>query len=391
MKILVAHNRYRSDRPSGENAAVDSEVAALREHGAHVVRQDVSSDVIGAKHSAKVQAAVGPVFAPEGVRRFQELLAQERPDIVHLHNVFPLISPWVIRVAANNGIPVVQTVHNYRHTCVAGLHFRDGNACFDCPSSALPLPAVQHACYRGSRLQSVAMAAGQVLHRRTWGLVSHFFAVSQYQAEYLVRLGLPSERLSVKANVVPDSGPPRALGRDVVFVGRLDEAKGVRQLLDAWVGLRRPPHVRLVIAGDGHLQSLVTERAQIDDSIIYVGLQAPGSVRAVLESAQVVVVPSQLAETFGLVAVEALAAGRPVIASRRGALQEIVDGAVGWIVEPDAKGLRLALQEALSPEAGLVHLAEAARSRYVNRYSGAAVVRQLLEEYDRVLRHHGSS
>src|SRR4051794_15577628 len=167
MRVLVAHNRYRASSPSGENQLVAAEIDLLRAGGVDVVPLLTDSDDLTGPLGA-LRGAPGPIYSPSGVRGFKRLLAQTRPDVVHLHNVYPLISPYVVRVAARAGVPVVQTVHNYRHGCVNGLHLRDGHPCTDCLGTRLGLPAVRHGCYRDSRLQTVPMTIGQVVHRPTW-------------------------------------------------------------------------------------------------------------------------------------------------------------------------------------------------------------------------------
>src|SRR3954453_10594214 len=152
MRVLVAHNFYRSESPSGENQLVRAEVALLRDGGVDVVEMFADSDDLAGVRGA-LRAAPGPVYSPEGVRRFSRLLESSRPDVVHLHQVTPLISPWVVRVAGRYGVPVVQTVHAYRHGCTNGVHLRDGHVCTDCVGTRLGLPAERHGCYRGSLAQ----------------------------------------------------------------------------------------------------------------------------------------------------------------------------------------------------------------------------------------------
>src|SRR2546429_8484212 len=169
MKVLVAHNRYSSAQPSGENTVVDAETAQLRAAGVEVVPCLRSSDEIGSLPlRQKALLPLGPIISPSAVKALRSVIASERPDIVHLHNPYPLISPWVVRTAQAHGLPVVQTVHNSRQVCANGLYFRDGHICHDCRGRAVPLPAVLHGCYRGPRAQSVLMATALTLHRGTW-------------------------------------------------------------------------------------------------------------------------------------------------------------------------------------------------------------------------------
>src|SRR3954451_10914811 len=159
MKVVVAHNRYAAAAPSGENVIVDAEIAQLRAAGVTVLPFLRSSDDIGALPLLdKALLPVSPIYNRHAQRDLARLLAAERPDLVHLHNPYPLLSPWVIRTAHAHGLPVIQTVHNYRQVCASGLYFRDGHICTDCKGRAFGLPAVIHSCYRGSKAQSAAMA-----------------------------------------------------------------------------------------------------------------------------------------------------------------------------------------------------------------------------------------
>ncbi|MCX6418521.1 MAG: glycosyltransferase [Actinobacteria bacterium] len=157
----------------------------------------------------------------QGVREFTELLESEKPDVVHIHNVYPLISPWVIRTAHKAGIPIVMTVHNFRLDCVAGTYLRDGKVCTDCTSTSFAMPAITHGCYRGSSIQSVPMVMSRSIHRSTWQLVDRFIALTGFHQEFLVRMGIAPDRIVVRPTSVTDPGAGTAPGKDVLFVGRL--------------------------------------------------------------------------------------------------------------------------------------------------------------------------
>src|ERR1700712_1366446 len=294
MRVLVAHNLYRSSAPSGENQLVRAEIELLRDGGVEVVGLIQDSDDIPDGIRGLLDAAPGPVYSRDGVRRFTRLLEEHRPDVVHLHNVFPLISPYVVRVAARHGVPVVQTVHNYRHGCVNGLHLRDGHTCTDCVGTRLGLPAVQHGCYRGSRAQTGPMAVGQVVHRRTWHRgVARFLALTAFMRDQLVATGIDQERISIRPTWVPDPGLADRAGRDVLFLGRLDQGKGVDLLLDAWRIAGRRSGRNLVLAGDGPLQRAVERAADEDPTVRWAGRLDPAGVAQAMRDAAYVAVPSR--------------------------------------------------------------------------------------------------
>ena len=310
--------------------------------------------------------------------------AASSPDIARTWSMCtthsPMISPWVVRVAANAKVPVVQTVHNYRHNCVRGTYFRDGALCEDCRGRS-PWPAVLHACYRGSRAESAAMALALVAHRSTWLRVDRFLAVSAFVGEHLVAAGIPRERVSVKANVVPDPGIPHPPGRTVLFAARLDREKGALLLLEAW-RLSRPQGYRLVIAGDGEDAAEVASAASSMDDVEYVGAVGRERMQSLMRDAGVVAVPSLWYEGAPMSIVEAWSHGRPVIASAIGSLSAMVDDRTGWLAEPTAEGFARVLGS-LDP-ASIASRGVSARAAYQQTSTPAAVLRDLLAAYEAV-------
>ncbi|GEB56009.1 glycosyltransferase [Streptomyces gardneri] len=388
MHVLVVHNRYSSAQPSGENRVVDEEVGLLRAAGHRVDVFERRSDDIAAR-SLLAKAAV-PLLVPWNPAVRTELTARlraERPDVVHVHNVFPLLSPAVLAACADAGVPVVATLHNYTQVCPPGTLHRDGRPCTECVGSATALPAVRHGCYRNSRLATVPLAVSlSVNRRRWWSGVERFFCISAAQRDVLVRSGMPAERLVVKHNFVPDPGVTRAgTGEHLLFLGRLAETKGVRLLMAAWDAIAADGglDVPLVIAGAGPLESEVSAWAAGRDDVRYVGLYDPAQCRRAVARSVAVVAPSMSLETFGLVVAEAMAAGVPAVAAAHGAFVELVDdGVTGLLHAPgDAASLaarlrRIATEPALNREMGL-----AARRRYERDFSPAVGLERLVEEY----------
>jgi glycosyltransferase involved in cell wall biosynthesis len=380
VRVLVAHNRYRSSAPSGENRLVDAEIALLRDAGVDVVPMVTDSEDISSGARGVLQAAPGPIYSPSGVRHFRRLLDDSRPDVVHLHNVYPLISPYVVRVAGRAGIPVVQTVHNYRHGCVNGLHLRDGRPCTDCLGTRLGLPAVRHGCYRGSRAQTVPMTIGQNVHRSTWRQgVAQYLVLTSFMRDKLVATGVSADRVRVRPTWVPDPGGAGAPGRDVLFVGRLDEAKGVDRLLDAWAR-GRPDGRRLVVAGDGPMASLVDDARQHDPSISWLGAVSSERVADAMRDAAYVVVPSRFFEGYPLVVAEAFGRGRAVLTVSGGSVGTIVTDETGWVVDPTAEALSASIRQITDDEAA--QRGFAARAAYDRHNSPASALASLVDIYE---------
>ncbi|MEH0974539.1 glycosyltransferase, partial [Micromonospora sp. CPCC 205546] len=325
MRIVVAHNRYREAQPSGENTIVDAEIAQLTAAGVEVLPFIRSSDEIPSmSKSAKALLPISPIWAPRAQEDLSRLITERRPDVLHLHNPYPLISPWIVRTAHRHGVPVVQTVHNYRQVCSSGLYFRDGMICQDCRGRALGVPAIVHRCYRGSRAQSALMATTLAVHRGTWRSVDRFVALTSAVADHLRDYGIPAERIVVKPNGIPDPGAPAPLGDGFLYMARLSPEKGLGLLLDAW---RRHPDGALGplrIAGDGELRPLAEAAAAERADVTYLGPLDRAGVRAAVEASAVIIAASTWHDVLPTVIIEAFSAGRPVLGTALGGIPYLV-------------------------------------------------------------------
>lgn len=387
MKVVIAHNRYSSAQPSGENVMVDAEIAQLRSAGVEVIPFIRSSDEIGGLSVAdKAMLPLSPIWAPGAQRDLKVLLRAERPDIFHLHNPYPLLSPWVVRTAHAHGVPVVQTIHNYRHVCAAATFVRDGRVCHDCVGRRFAMPAITHSCYRGSKAQSVIMATTLAVHRGTWHSVDRFIALTDGVADYLRGYGIPAEHITVKPNAVADPGIPTPPGSDFLFVGRLSAEKGVELLLNAWA--RHPDGTQgtLRVIGDGPLRPAVEAAAAIRSDIDFVGLTDNVAAQAAMRAAGVLVVPSTWHDVLPTVIIEALANGRAVLGTNLGGIPYLVGAgtpaAAGWVVEPTVDDLAGGLAVA---RAGATEVAGVARERYLSTFSPEVVLSELLKAYENTI------
>ncbi|MEU0962119.1 glycosyltransferase family 4 protein [Micromonospora aurantiaca] len=412
MRIVVAHNRYREAQPSGENTIVDAEIAQLTAAGVEVLPFLRSSDEIPSMSKpAKALLPISPIWAPKAQHDLDRLLTEHRPDVLHLHNPYPLLSPWVVRTAHKRGVPVVQTVHNYRQVCSSGLYFRDGVICQDCRGRTLGVPAIVHRCYRNSRAQSALMATTLAVHRPTWKSVDRYIALTTAVADHLRDYGIPDERIVVKPNAVPDPGTPAPSGNGFLFMGRLSPEKGLDLLLAAWrrhpVGALGP----LRIAGDGELRPLAEAAAAERPDVLYLGQLDRSGVRAALADSSVVLATSTWHDVLPTVIIEALAAGRPVLGTALGGIPYLVgadgprepagtgpaevataapgDGRValpsgvqrgeaGWVVAPEVDVLAAALPLAAA-EARM--LAGPAQSRYERTFHPDVITKRLIDIY----------
>ncbi len=392
MRVLVAHSRYRSAIPSGENQVVDREIAALEALGYDVIRFERDSDQI--EHWPLLKKAGLPgrvVWSRESYRGMRQALADRRPDVVHVHNTFPLLSPAVLYACRDAQVPVVASLHNYRLLCAVGSFFRDGAVCHDCVDGSA-IRAVGHGCYRDSRLATAPIVVANSAHRRAWkAMVSAYVFVSASQRDLMSSLGLPPERVFVRHNLVPRRPKPQPLVRDgsVLYAGRLEESKGVRLLMAGWDRyLDRPGQagragLRLVIAGSGTLDREVAAWAAARPSVVMLGHADAPRCRDLMARARAVLLPSAFEEPFGLVAVEAMAAGTPPIAAGHGAFCELITAGVdGVLFNPgDAEALGLAIADVgNNPELYEGYGAQAAES-YQKRFDADRNIEQLAEIY----------
>jgi glycosyltransferase involved in cell wall biosynthesis len=333
MRVLLIHNRYR--RSGGEDAVVSRERLLLLDAGHDPILLEVSNDDFRGP-AAALRVAVALTHSRRARSLVAGRLADTRPDIVHVHNFFPLLTPSVFEACADVQVPVVHTLHNYRLLCANGLLLRDGAPCELCVEGT-SYNAVRYACYRESRLVSAPVARMISAHRKrgTWQTgVDRYIALTPFGKALFVRGGLPANKIVVKPNFAPEPTASPVSARNsgyALFLGELTEHKGTRVLLDAWRNVPFDLH----IAGDGPLTDLVREAASANDRIHYLGRLDRCGVEAELAGAAFLVFPSLLYETFGLALVEAFAQATPIVASRLGAAAQIVrDGETGLHFAP---------------------------------------------------------
>lgn len=398
MKILIVHNRYRSAAPSGENRVVDQESAALTASGHDVEHFERHSDDIELWSPARKATLPAQVVWNRAARHaLTAVLRRFHPDVVHVHNTFPLLSPSVLYACKDAGVPVVATIHNYKLMCASGDFFRDGNVCHDC-AGGLPVAALAHRCYRGSAIATMPAVVGAVAHRRAWrDLVSAYIFISASQRQLLSGLALDPARVFVKPNLVPcEVHPSRARQRRVAYVGRLDAAKGVPLLLDAWDRYRAvagDDALRLTIAGSGPLTEHVSRWAASRPSVELAGLLDKRRCFELLAGSRAVLLPSQWEETFGLVVVEGMAVGTPAVAAAHGSFPELVtDGVDGVLFRPgDPADLARALRDVDEDPGRFAAYGQRARSVYEHRFDPTQNISQLVDIYQFATRHRVST
>ena len=382
MKILLCHSYYT--QRGGEDRSFEEERELLLANG-HQVSEYVrrNEELVGA---GGVKAALTTLWNRQAARDVAQLIRAHRPDVLHATNTFPLISPSVCDVAHRAGVAVVQALRNYRLLCANSYLMRDGRPCEECVGRAIPWPAVRHGCYRDSAAASAVVGAMQVTHRArgVWrNRVDAFFTLTEFARQKFVDAGLPAEKIHVKYNSVsPDPGVGAGAGGYVALVGRLSPEKGIATALAAWE--RNPMLPPLVVVGGGPLKGQVEEAAARDPRITCLGELSNAEAQRVIGNAAALLMPSLWYETFGRTIAEAYATGAPVVASRLGAMAELVDDGVtgalftaGDPIELAAKVLQITSASAAERDA----MRTAARRAYEGRFLPRHNYTRLLEIY----------
>ncbi|RXH16950.1 glycosyltransferase [Bradyrhizobium guangzhouense] len=374
MKILVAHNRYQGR--GGEDVVFEAEAALLRDAGHTVEMLTVSNEDIDSL-AARIRTTLEVADNPKGKQVISDAIDRFAPDVVHVHNFFPLFSPAIFDVCRQKRVPAVVTLHNYRTICAGGMLMRDGRPCHTCLEAG-HVWGVMHRCYRGSVAGSAASAYMIASHQRrgTWTRAGlRLIALTQFGRSMFVRAGFNADLIDVKPNFMTDPGAPDVNVRreGLLYVGRLSPEKGVDVLLRAVAD----SGMKLRIAGEG--PELAALRAKAPRNVSFLGALSRTQVFAEMSRARALVVPSLWYEGFPMVVVEAFAHGTPVIASALGALAEIVqEGATGLSFPPgNAEVLKRKLTAALADEGFLERAGEAARAAYLQLYTPEENLRQL--------------
>ena len=381
----MIHNRYQ--QPGGEDQVFLAEASLLESYAHRVVRYSTHNDRMAEMN--RLALAGNTLWNSSTYQELRTLIRQERPRVAHFHNTFPLISPAGYYAAKAEGVPVIQTLHNYRLLCPNAQFFRDGRACEDCMGKVIPWPGVVHKCYRGSRAASAVVTAMLATHRasHTWTeMVDMYVVLTEFARRKFIEGGLPARKLTIKPNFVyPDPGPGEGRGGYALFVGRLSPEKGIGTLLAAWERLKE--QIPLKVVGDGPLAELVASAASRYPYLEYLGYRSAEEVHGLLKEASVLIFPSEWYETFGRVAAEAFATATPVIAADIGAVAELVEhGRTGLRFRPgDPEDLAAQVGWFLSHPVEHSRLHREARGEFEAKYTAERNYQTLMKIYESTL------
>lgn len=390
MRILQAHNRHATR--GGADVVMDQEEALLRAAG-----HEVGRFIVEATTQGDLVSAARAVWNGQTLRDAGSLIESFRPDVVHVHTPFPLMSPTIFQAAHRHGVPAVATTHSFRVSCVAGTLRRDGAICEDCVGRRLKLPAIRHRCYHDSVAASASLATSLTLHHVIGTFrsrVARFFTMTDFARDILVRDGIPADHVVVKPNHVADPGPAPAWdsrAKHVLFSGRLVEEKGIRTLLEAWRTADHADYV-LRVCGDGPLRQLVEDAAAVDPSVQPLGWVSSERMQEEQQHAQLTVVPSEWYEAGPpLVLLDSLASATPVLSSdlRNISASVSASGAGGTFSTGDATSLATRLGSMLADDAALRAQGARARTLYEADHTPQRSLDILESTYQDVQRNPG--
>jgi glycosyltransferase involved in cell wall biosynthesis len=378
LRILVVHNRYQM--AGGEDAVARAEIDLLRRNGHAVEVYQRDNRELSGMHA--LDAFAQTVWSRRTTTDLAGITVAFRPDVIHAHNTFPLVSPSLYWHAARMRVPIVQTLHNFRLLCVQGMFLRRSRVCEECIGH-VPWRGVARKCYRESAPQSAAVVTMLGMHR-AFGTyrrkITRYVALNEFCRRKFVEGGLPPSRIAVKPNFVDIERPPMLPRSGALYVGRLSAEKGIGVLVDA---VSASPNVALDVIGSGPESAKVSGRPRINP----LGWLPSDGVYERMRRAAYLVMPSVWYENFPLTLLEAFANGLPVIASRIGALRELVEhGCTGLLFEPgSAQDLARHLAWAEAFPEKMRAMGEKARAVYEARYTSRQNYVRLREIYEDAL------
>ena len=386
MNVLMVHNHYLS--PGGEDESTEAEERLLRDHGHHVESLRVSNQII--QSIGRLRTAAGTIWSGSAYHLVRERLRQRKYDVMHVQNFFPLFSPSIYYAARAEGIPVVQTLRNYRLLCPKASFFRNGKVCEDCMRAAIPWPSVAHACYQGSRAGTAVVASMLTVHRllRTWSnAVDVFVALTEFAKRKFVEGRLPEGKILVKPNFVyPDVSVGGGEGEYCIFVGRLAPEKGIGTLLKTWERLNQKFVLKII--GDGPLAQQVSDAARKMCNVEWLGQRKKEEVHSLVAHACCLIFPSEWYEGMPRTVIESLAVGTPVVAANLGAMREMVrDGENGILFEAgDDRDLECVLNRFLNNRELASSMRRSAREDFECKYTAQRNLPLLMNVYNLAMR-----
>ena len=384
MRVLHAYNLHRGFGGSDSNTMATIEV--LRRRGVEVEEFVRDSRRLSGKLGGKFTAFVGGIYAAEAVREFERALLRCRPEVVHVHELYPLISPWILPCCEKRGVPVVMSCSDFRLSCPIATHYVRGASCYRCMGGREYWCVLRNCRDNVPESLAYALRNASARHFDLFGRYVHRLVVaSDYQRDFFIdRLGIEAQRVVV--NYCAIALPPKAVadpatGGYVGFAGRFAEEKGVEVMVEAC----RSAGLPMRFAGDAPSHPAVLP----GDDASFIMTKSPAELAGFYRGARVIVAPSLWPETFGIVPAEAMSHGIPVVASRLGALDGTVrDGETGLLAEPgNAADFAEKIGRVWNTPELARRLGRNARRYVETQFSGQAHFDRLFSVYEEAIAH----
>jgi glycosyltransferase involved in cell wall biosynthesis len=394
LKILLVHNSHRSGSSSGDDVVFNKESELLERHGHHVIRNNPSNDEYDKSSIIRKLSIILQIpWSFSYYRKIKEIIRSEKPAIIHIHNFFPFISPSVYYSANSAKVPVIQTLHDFRHLCPMAFFMRTGKICEDCKDGNF-FKSIIYGCFKGSKLQTIPVALMLKIHYllKTFQKKNNgYICLTESQKKIFLEASYDNNKLFVKPNFVEDSCETKEYktGNYAVFIGRLGEEKGIRTLITAW---RELSDIPLKIVGDGpdanKFKNLV-KKLNINN-IEFLGYKPYKECMQILDNARFLIMPSIWYETFGLTIIEAFCHYKPVIASNLGAMADLIrDGKTGLLFalgNPD--DLAQKVRQLWKDDDEVIRMGENARKEYEEKYTPEKNYKMLMNIYEKAINMH---
>jgi len=369
MKILLIHNKYQYK--GGEDTVFESEFNMLKNRAEQVEKLVFNNNEINSIVS-KIKVGIYSFYNNESAKVLSKKIEEFKPDIIHVHNFFPIASPSIFYVANIKKVPIVMTLHNYRLVCPNAMLFRDNKVCEDCINKSFAFDGVFHGCYRDSKIQTLFLASMIWFHKRnkTWlNRVDRYIALTDFAKNKFLNssLKLDKSKIVVKPNFVIDNGFELDKEEYCLFVGRLSQEKGIEVMLNAFKNSSK----KIQIIGTGPLVDMVKEYSTKYENIEYLGFKSIDFIIQKLKKAKALIFTSILYETFGMTIIEAFSTATPVVCSDIGGPAEIVeDGKTGLKYQVgNSKELQKKVEQLYTDESLHIKLCRGAREEFEKKYT----------------------
>lgn len=394
MKILAIHNFHRKGSASGDDQVFKSETALLEEHGNQVIKYTASNDEFdNAGIFGKMFATLGMLWSFKHYRAVKKIIDKEKPDVVHIHTFFPLLSPSILYAAKRSGTKVVATLHDTRFICPCATSLRGTSLCNECGDGKY-FRMCKYKCFKNSKFQSFIVAGIFKYHRfrkSFYRQIDKYICLNDNQISLLKSVGFDEEKIVKKYNFVPDVKVESDLSREknlperyVVFYGRIGEEKGVRLLMQIWEKL---PDIPLVVMGGGPLEKEFKVWAEKKENVHFLGYTQHDKCLAIVKEGEFVVFPSIWYEGCSMVEIETESLGRAIVATDLGFSSEAIENGInGYKVKlGDVEKFADVIRKLWNNPGACIELGNKARLDYENKYMSENNYEQIIRIYESVV------